>query len=50
MLNLGTLGDVLLNFDRVLVELCSEFTCHLDLLMCEGDVVLENMEHCLVAL
>lgn len=50
VLNLRALTDVLLDFDGILIELGSQLASDLDLLVCESDVVLEDVEHGLVAL
>ena len=50
MLDLSWLIDTLLNLDRILVDLCSQFICYLYFLMSLGDVVLENQEHRFVTL
>lgn len=50
VLDLSALANVLLDFDGVLIELGSQLASHLYLLMCESDVVLQDVEHGLVAL
>lgn len=50
VLNLSTLANVLLYLDWVLVDLSSQFRGHLDLLVCQSDVVLEDVKHGFIAL
>lgn len=50
VLDLSALANVLLDFDGVLIELGSQLASHLDLLVRKGDVVLQDVEHGLVAL
>ena len=50
MLNLCSILDTLLDFNWILIDLCTKICCNFDLNVCLGDVILENQEHGLVAL
>lgn len=50
MLDAGWLLDLLLYLDWILVNLCAQLCCYLDLLVRLGDIILNDEEHSLVRL
>lgn len=49
MLDLSRLVNLLLDLDWILIDLCSQLSCNLDLLMSLLNIILNNQEHRFVA-